>query len=188
MATERRSSVTDPAALEALANPVRLDLLSFLMDEGPATASACGRAVGASGSNCSYHLRVLASHGLVESVASDDGRERPWRALVTGIATDPSTDDAAGASAAAVAEASLRLDQQIAQEHLRTMHELEPEWREASAHATYGLRVTPDELRELVERIDAVLRPYISATREDAPDGAGLVHAAVLAVPRRRRS
>jgi DNA-binding IclR family transcriptional regulator len=54
-----------------------MDVLSFLMSTGPATASTCARAVGDSPSNCSYHLRVLAAHGLVEQDVSSDGRERP---------------------------------------------------------------------------------------------------------------
>ena len=43
---EKRPLLTDPEVLEALAHPVRLDLLSYLMSDGPATASACARAVG----------------------------------------------------------------------------------------------------------------------------------------------
>lgn len=190
MATERRTHLSDPAALEALASPIRLDLLGFLMEAGPATASQCGRAVGASGSNCSYHLRVLAGHGLVEHVESADGRERPWRALVTGIDADPASDDeAVAAGSLALAEASLRLVQEQATEHLRTRHLLDPAWQEASAQATYGLRVTPAELADLTAQVDAVLRPYIAATREDAPAGARSVRVALLALPRgdRRR-
>src|ERR1700704_5103790 len=96
-----RPLVTDPAALEALALPVRLDVLNYLMSNGPATASVCARAVGDTPSNCSYHLRTLARHGLVETVSSPDGRERPWRATVTGLRTvkaglDPDTPEARG--------------------------------------------------------------------------------------------
>ena len=77
MATQpHRPRITDPEALEALAHPVRLDVLGFLMSQGPATASECARAVDDTPSNCSYHLRVLAKHWLVEPAPSDDGRER----------------------------------------------------------------------------------------------------------------
>ena len=82
---ERRTQLTDPAVLDALAHPVRLDVLGHLMSAGPATASQCARAVGDTPSNCSYHLRVLAAHGLVEPDGSGDGRSRPWRATVTGF-------------------------------------------------------------------------------------------------------
>lgn len=182
---EHRQTITDPAALDALAHPIRLDLLSFLMSNGPATASACARAVDDSPSNSSYHLRVLAKHGLVEPVASDDGRERPWRATITGLSLDLDSDDpstAAGATAAM--EASVQLDYQLAREHIRRRDRLEGPWREVDAHAQYGLRVTPDELRSIVERIDAIVRPYIGATRQDAPVGAAMANLSLLAFPR----
>jgi hypothetical protein len=44
--------------------------------------------------------------------------------------------------------------------------------------------VTPEELRAIVERIDAIVRPYIAATRSDAPDDAAIAHLSLLAFPR----
>src|ERR1700759_5782882 len=86
---ERRPVLTDPEVLEALAHPVRLDLLTYLMSDGPASASQCARAVGDTPSNSSYHLRTLARHGLVEPVQSPDRRQRPWRATITGFTPPP---------------------------------------------------------------------------------------------------
>ncbi len=68
---EARPLLTDPDVLETLAHPVRLDVLTYLIADGPATASQCARAVGDTPSNCSYHVRMLARHGLVEPVAGD---------------------------------------------------------------------------------------------------------------------
>lgn len=182
---ENRRRIHDPEALAALAHPVRLDVLGFLMSQGPATASDCARAVGDNPSNCSYHLRVLARHGLVEPAESADGRERPWRATVTGLDTDLDSDDPdAAAGASAVMAASIQLDHQLAREHLRRRDAIEGPWRGADAHANYGLRVTPDELRSLVEQIDAIVRPYIAATRDDAPDDSALAALSLLAFPR----
>ncbi|MDQ7880027.1 helix-turn-helix domain-containing protein [Microbacterium sp. QXD-8] len=180
-----RRTITDPAALDALAHPVRLDLLSFLMSHGAATASECARAVDDSPSNCSYHLRVLAKHGLVESVESDDGRERPWRATITGLSLDlDSADPSVVASATAMLEAAIRLDYQLAREHVRRRDRIEGAWRDVDAHAQYGLAVNPDELRSIVERIDAIVRPYIAATRSDAPEDAAIANLSLLAFPR----
>ena len=182
---ENRRRIDDPAALDALAHTVRLDVLSYLMSSGPATASACARAVGDTPSNCSYHLRVLAAHGLVEHAPSDDGRERPWRATVTGLDSElDSPDPALAAGAVAVAAAELQLDYQRAREHLRHRDELSADWRGVEAHMTYGLRVTPAELRTLLEKVDALVRPYIAPTRVDAPDGAAIASLSVLAYPR----
>ena len=182
---EARRTLTDPAALDALSHPVRLDLLSFLMSHGAATASDCARAVDDSPSNCSYHLRVLAKHGLVEPVASEDGRERPWRATITGLSLDlDSTDPSVVASATAMLEASIQLDYQLAREHVRRRDRIEGEWRDVDAHAQYGLRVSPAELQSIVERIDAIVRPYIAATRQDAPRDAAIANLSLLAFPR----
>lgn len=180
-----RRRLDDPEALEALAHPLRLNLLGYLMSAGPATASTCARAVGDSPSNCSYHLRVLARHGLVETTETSDGRERPWRATVTGLETAlDATDPDVAASATDMVAAALQLDYQLAREHLRNRDALEPEWRDADAHLTYGLRVNPTELRALVEQIDALVRPYIAATREGGPDDAAIAELSVLAFPR----
>lgn len=182
---EIRRTITDPNALDALAHPVRLDLLSFLMSQGPATASECARAVDDSPSNCSYHLRVLAKHDLVEHTDSDDGRERPWRATITGISLDLDADDpAVSASASAMLQASLLLDYQLAREHVRRRDRIEGPWREIDAHAQYGLRVTPGELRSIVEQVDAIIRPYIAATRNDAPGDAAAANISFVAFPR----
>lgn len=186
MATpDNRRTITSSDALAALAHPIRLDLLSFLMANGPATASDCARAVDDSPSNCSYHLRVLAQHGLVEPAESADGRERPWRATVTGLDMDLDSDDpAVAASATAAVEASIQLDYHLAREHVRRRDRVEDPWREVDAHAQYGLRVTPAELRDLLEQIDAIVRPFIAATRDDAPDDAAVANLSLLAFPR----
>lgn len=182
---ETRQTITDAAALEALAHPLRLDLLSFLMSHGTATASECARAVDDDPSNCSYHLRVLAKHGLVESVPSDDGRERPWRTVVTGLSLDLESDDPAlVAGTTAMLEASLQLDYQLAREHVRRRNRIQGPWRDVDAHAQYGVRVNPDELRSIVERIDAIVRPYIAATREESPDDAAIANISLVAFPR----
>jgi DNA-binding transcriptional ArsR family regulator len=180
---EHRPNLSDPAVLDALAHPVRLDVLGYLMSTGPATASQCARAVGDTPSNCSYHLRVLAAHGLVEPDDSGDGRSRPWRATLTGFTTDM-TDPAAVEGAARMAAASIELDHHLVREYLQH-HDTVPEpWRESDVHASYGLALTPAELADVVARIDAVVRPYIQPTREDTPADAEHVHLAVTAFPR----
>lgn len=182
----RRPLLTDPEVLDALAHPVRLDLLSYLMSEGPASASTCARAVGDTPSNCSYHLRTLARHGLVESVASSDRRQRPWRATITGFVLDEEADPGtrAGRGAAAVMAASLALQQRLARDYLSHRDEAPAPWRDADLASSYTLRVTPDELKALGEQLDALIRPLIAAGRERAPDDAALVTLDLLAFPR----
>ncbi|MGA0566088.1 ArsR/SmtB family transcription factor [Rathayibacter sp. KR2-224] len=178
---EKRVALDDPRTVAALAHPVRLDLLGYLMSEGPATASECARAIGDNPSNCSYHLRVLGGLGLVEDSPSDDGRERRWRATITGFTTDPAT-----AGSDELFAASIQSDYQAARQYLRERARLDERWREADAHAHYGLRVTPDELSAITRRIDAIVRPYIAAVRDDAPPDAETVNLSLLALPRPR--
>lgn len=91
----QRRGTAEPAEVRVLAHPLRLELLTHLMSTGPATASQCARALGDTPSNCSYHLRVLAIHGLVAQDASTDARQRPWRASIDGQATEPDTSGCA---------------------------------------------------------------------------------------------
>ena len=186
MAVERRRTVTQPGELAALAHPLRLDLLNHLMSAGPATASACARAVGDSPSNCSYHLRFLAKHGLVEPLGErdGDGRERPWRATITGLAVDPGSVDPE--QEAAFAAVALQRDQRLAREFLARRAGLDEAWRAISGLSTYTLKITPDEAAELLGRLDALIRPYIAAVRDDEPPGAALVHMGLQSFPLER--
>lgn len=178
---EKRVTLDDPRTVAALAHPVRLDLLGRLMSDGPATASQCARAIGDSPSNCSYHLRVLAGLGLVEDDPSTDGRERRWRATIIGFSTDPHA-----ASSDELFAASVQADYQAARQYLRDRARLDENWRDADAHAHYGLRVTRAELDDIAARIDDIVRPYIAAVRAHAPAEAAIVNLSLLALPRLR--
>ncbi|SNY74075.1 winged helix-turn-helix domain-containing protein [Paractinoplanes atraurantiacus] len=180
---ERRPQLTDPAVVDALAHPVRLDVLGYLMSSGPATASACARAVGDTPSNCSYHLRVLAAHGLVEPDDSGDGRSRPWRTTLTGFTVGTETDDSE-AGVTRVLAAAVELDHHLAREYLRRQPELPEQWREVDSHASFGLSLSPEELATVLRRIDAVVRPYLAPTRTDSPEDAEHVHLSLMAFPR----
>ena len=185
MAPEARRTIRDSGEVAALAHPLRLDLINHLMSRGPATASQCARAVGDTPSNCSYHLRYLARHGLVEPVESEpdqDSRERPWRATITGFHVDLDQPDPQ--QEATLANIALQRDQRLAREHMATRDSLEPAWRAASGMNTYTLRMTAAELDELGNRLDALIRPYIAATRPAVTDhGAALVHLGLHAFP-----
>src|SRR6185369_11660857 len=70
----------DRQALKVLAHPLRSRLLTELRMHGPATATALARDLSTNTGATSYHLRRLASVGLVEETKDGHGRERPWRA------------------------------------------------------------------------------------------------------------
>jgi Helix-turn-helix domain len=189
---EKRTEITDLRVLAALAHPVRVQLLNFLLGTGQHTATQCAAIAEASPSACSYHLRHMERFGLVERVASDDavsadGRERVWRATATGFSFGgaPSADRPA-TRAARQALGVLGIDEaaRLARRYVNQAETLDAEWQDAAAFATYGLAVTADELRVLAEAIDAVVRPFIAATRVDRPAGSEPVHVTLQAFRR----
>jgi DNA-binding MarR family transcriptional regulator len=188
MPTERRRQVTDVRALRALANPVRYRIFGHLMTFGSQTASECAAVVGATPSNCSYHLRELARFGLVERVddGAADGRERPWRTTATGFSyPEAHRGDPAGRRASlALQHAGIDDDAALAHEAVERRETLSPAWQQAEGSATYGLRITPDEMVALGRAVDALIRPFIGLTRDDPPPDAEPVHVLFRAFPR----
>lgn len=184
---EDRRQVSDVRALAALAHPLRVALLDHLMALGPRTASECAQALGESPSNCSWHLRHLARFGLVEpdEAASADARERPWRAAATGFDfASRGSEPVARAVEATLLGSQLDEDARLTRGYLAHRDDVTPQWRDAARLSTYGLRLTAAELAELVDALDAAIRPYIGLTRENPPADAQPVHLSLRAFRR----
>ena len=180
---ERRMEVTDGAVLAALAHPLRVALLYQLNALGSRTASQCAQALGETPANCSYHLRQLAKAGLVARDEAGNGRERPWRSVYTGLSLRPPIDDAdpevvtaARATRASVANIEIEEHARLARQYLRLEPRAAKAWRDVAGVNSYSLRLTAGELDELVQALDAAIRPYIGLTRADPPEGAEPVH------------
>jgi DNA-binding transcriptional ArsR family regulator len=181
---EQRRQVTDPRQLRALAHPLRLALLDHLMSFGEQTAARCADAMGSTTSNCSYHLRALGRAGFVERADSADGRERPWRATSTGLTFGPGDVElspAVAGTALVLDELSLARGEELTRQARRHHDEKPAEWRAAEAYHDYGLTVTAAELADLTAQIDRLVRPFITMTRQDAPDGAQVAELRLLA-------
>ena len=180
---ERRMEVTDGAVLAALAHPLRVALLYQLNALGSRTASQCAQALGETPANCSYHLRQLAKAGLVARDEAGNGRERPWRSVYTGLSLRPALDDAdpevvtaARATRASVANIEIEEHARLARQYLRLEPRAAKAWRDVAGINSYSLRLTAGELDELVQALDAAIRPYIGLTRADPPEDAQPVH------------
>jgi predicted ArsR family transcriptional regulator len=183
-----RRKVRDVEIMGALAHPLRAALLRYLMAVGPRTASECAEAVGSTASNCSWHLRQLAKYGLVEATGGGDGRQRPWQATVVGIDLGEFADDpATRAAQLAVFGTALGEEQKLTQRFLERVDELDPGWRRSGTINTYALTLTAAELADLADRIDQLIRPYVSTIRDDAPPEARPVHAGFRAFLRLER-
>lgn len=166
--------VTDPKMMRALSHPVRLAALSQLQRHGPMTATQLSEHVGASPSVTSWHLRHLASFGLVTDASDpgggDDRRRRWWQAVARGIRFEI-PEDAEGQEAALLLRSQMMAQ---ALEHVgRWLIEVEPgldqQWRQAAGSGNTGLRLTVREARRLEADIEKLLAPYASRRKDDAP-------------------
>ncbi|WP_307805075.1 winged helix-turn-helix domain-containing protein [Streptomyces sp. VRA16 Mangrove soil] len=69
----------DRAARPLPDHPVRIALLDLLAEVGTLTSTQAAARLGHSSGLCSFHLRQLARHGLIEEAPHDGRRDRPWR-------------------------------------------------------------------------------------------------------------
>ena len=161
-------------ALKAFAHPLRMAMYTALRNDGPATASMLGRALGESSGQTSYHLRQLERHGFVEDdPGRTGGRERWWRAVgfsmdSADLLVDPGT---AGAARAVVHQALA----ERAQAMQAWADDLDLSW-EPQLMSTSTLVLTQEEAAALAERAMAVVDEFkeLSDAREgtgDDPDG-----------------
>ena len=156
-----RRRVTDPAALRALAHPVRLALLELLAGHGAHTATQAATVLGQTPANCSWHLRRLAEHGFVREVSGAPGRNRPWRVVSEGLAWGDPDDNPADA---ALTDVLLEREQQ----RLRAARAAGPsepeEWRGVTTVQHVTSRLTPHQARELGRRITELLGEYADSS------------------------
>ncbi|MDF3288236.1 winged helix-turn-helix domain-containing protein [Streptomyces silvisoli] len=178
--------LTDPRALRAYAHPTRMRLVGLLRSQGPLTATQAAELTGESVASCSYHLRMLAKYGLVETAEGGQGREKPWQATARFTSWPNSSGDAA------IAEASDALSHAVVERYFELMtRRLEArrgdtrEWREAEQISDIPLYLTAAELAELGERMNELLRPYADRLADPGrrPDGARLVTLIRAAIP-----
>ncbi|MGW5866638.1 winged helix-turn-helix domain-containing protein [Streptomyces sp. NPDC055239] len=171
----RSIRLTDPRALRAYAHPTRMALVGLLRRSGPFTATRGAELTGESVASCSYHLRMLAKYGLVEVAPGGRGREKPWRATAQftdwpGYSEDPSVAEASDALNTAVAERYFERVMRAAERR----HLLPRAWQEAEQFGDTFIHLTPEELTEIGERINDLLRPYEDRNADPSrrPEGA----------------
>jgi DNA-binding transcriptional ArsR family regulator len=184
---ERGVRVSDPRVMRALSHPARIEIVEYLSDTGKAvTATECAEIVGLSPSATSYHLRELAKFGLVEQAPSrGDGRERLWRAVSAGLRIDPDFEEpAANAAAQALVDMYLTRDLERTREWFGRMNSESEDWRRVGTLRGNRLLLTPDELKDLVERITELVDVYQIRDRQgSAPEGARAVVLNLTAYP-----
>jgi DNA-binding transcriptional ArsR family regulator len=171
----------DAAIMQSLAHPLRLRLLGLLRTYGPSTATKLAARVRESSGLTSYHLRQLASAGLVAPAEPADlagvrqtgGRERWWKAAhqSTLLADLPEEDDEVGMAAVAGYMRAVVANQSAkAQAFLSEAHRWPREWADAASYAEVTLRLTVDELRQLEAELLNVIRRFRGNDPAREPD------------------
>ncbi|HEY0474559.1 MAG TPA: helix-turn-helix domain-containing protein [Kribbella sp.] len=180
--------VTDPQAMRALAHPVRLAALSYLQRNGPATATQLSEHVGASPSVTSWHLRHLASFGLVSDGPAPDGgsdkRQRWWKAVARGFRFEM-PDSLEGAEAGRLLRAEMMNQALETEQHWLSdvEPELDPEWSRAAGSSNTLLVITQDEAEALENAVQDLLAPYVQRGEEGAPPDARPVRMIRMSLP-----
>ena len=162
---EPRTPITslrlDPKALRVLAHPLRSQLLARLRTGGPATATSLAQVLDTNTGATSYHLRKLASVGLVTETDDGKGRERWWRASTD--AHEWHERDAAGDPGTAAASDWLKRHylRSFIDRYERWLDAADAwpiEWRAAAESGDTTLRGTPEDFaafhRELLDLFD----------------------------------
>ncbi len=174
--------ITDPAALRALAHPLRLDLIEALTTLGPATAARCGRHLGVSQASCSFHLRQLARYGFVEEApAGADRRERTWR--LTDL--EQSWSAGSGPVADQLDRVFVRREADKLLGWVERSRSEPAQWRDVAFVGGATVPVTAAELRQIRTQLRAVLDPYVRrlADPSDRPAGARPVRILLSGTP-----
>lgn len=166
--------ISDPQALRALAHPVRLAILDRLQRHGPATATQLSPYVGATPSVVSWHLRHLASFGLISDWdGATSKRERWWQATARGFRfTLPDDADGQDAARQLRGEMFARYAELPGRWLARDEPRLDSTWRRSAGMANTRVVVTADELRRLREAVEELLAPYVGRPPEEAPEDA----------------
>ncbi|PUB22207.1 ArsR family transcriptional regulator [Promicromonospora sp. AC04] len=169
-----------PAALRALAHPLRIRILDLLPSRGPLTASKLGEIVGESSGSTSYHLRQLAKHGLVREVeGKGTARERWWERTPGGFSiSNAGKDSPAGRQTAeAVNIEFLRLRHERVMAFIRAGQDADEEtlkaWLGTAAFVTSNKWATPEQMKAIVEAWDRFAAEHIDPlSRQEGVPGA----------------
>jgi DNA-binding transcriptional ArsR family regulator len=176
----------DATAIKVLAHPLRSRLLSALRAGGPATATALAERIGTNTGATSYHLRRLASVGLVDETGEGRGRERWWRAATrmhSFTQRDVVGDPDAQAASDWLRRYYLRSFAERYERWLDIQETWPLEWQEAADASDRLVRLSPARLSELQAELAATIERYVDALPAD-PDAQPVeVHIHAFPIP-----
>jgi DNA-binding transcriptional ArsR family regulator len=178
----------DLGSIHAFAHPLRMQMLSLLQHEGPATATLLARALGESTGATSYHLRQLARYGLIEEVKGTKDRGRWWQAAARHYNLESvrgQSEEQEAASWRLLARV-LERDAAIVASFVENRKSFKRPWGDSAVFTNHVLYATPEEFRELNSRITEILSEFERPDPSERPRGAMRFYGILRLVPWRR--
>lgn len=169
--TTEDARTLDAGALKALAHPLRVRIYNLLGERGPQTASTLAALIGETSGATSYHLRALAARDLIREVPGrGTARERWWQVPKGSInvpGPDETSSPAARAASQVVMSEFFRLRNDSLLEYLNRPSADQPEeWRELGMVLTSRLNLTPAQMTDVREQLQAVLDDAVEKYRD----------------------
>ncbi len=157
-------------SVKVLAHPLRSRLLSALRMGGPATATALATTLHTNSGATSYHLRRLEAVGLVVDTGKGKGKERLWAASTESHGWHRSAfaddEDARTAMGWLERDYARTYDQRF-NAWLDVAESWPAAWQDVLSLSDTWVEVTPEQLAELNEEMNALVLRYIEAGAGD---------------------
>jgi hypothetical protein len=178
--------LVDPAAMRALAHPLKWALMEILLVEGAATSTRCAELVGDTQANCSFHLRQLARYGLVEGAPTSSKRDRPWRLTSTDQSwSRVQPDETRSRAAAELERVFIQHEMAKLMRWERSSHTYPEAWQRAALRTGAQTWLTEEELTALAEQISDLMFTYRDRAEDPAlrPEGSRPVRLFAVGYP-----
>jgi DNA-binding transcriptional ArsR family regulator len=183
----KRTSISDPKVMRALAHPARLTILEELGLGRAGTATEFAAICGLTPSATSYHLRALAKAGLVqEAPGRGDGREWVWQLVSAGgieITSGPDGDPEAMRAEQGLVEVWLARSEARTRSWVARWPQESREWYHATRLTEQVIDVTPEELTELNTKVYELVLPYSRSVRREPPPNSRAIAIVYRTVP-----
>lgn len=154
-------------------HPVRIALLDLLAEVGTLTSTQAAARLGHSTGLCSFHLRQLARHGLIEEAPHKGGKQRPWQLRwESSHRPDQEAPEEFGTLARGLEDESY-------QQWLAHRDQAPAEWQREETFSAV-VHLTPDEMGELAASVRRLLAPYAERDGRPAARPAGALAVAVV--------
>lgn len=139
---------------------MRVALLDLLAEVGTVTSTEAAHQLGHSSGLCSFHLRQLARHGLIEEAPHAGGRARPWRLR---------WERAAEPVPVVFEELARGLEDESYQRWLSQREHAPAGWRRDETFSAV-VRLSPVEMAALARSIRDLIAGYEERARRPAAD------------------